>query len=123
MTPLNLAGLLQAGNTDVHHLTDHEPSWWLRSRLVDIDTRWTAGTLRDCRHHTPWPLLVGLWMPDAAWCVPCATTQLRPDGEDNHRCDRCGDLDDSLRVVSLAGRACVVLLGLCADCSTKEVGR
>lgn len=122
MTPLALAATAIGHASNVKHIDNHEPSWWLRARLVDIDTRWAAGTMRDCGHATEAPLIVALWDADRAWCGPCAVVRLKVEGDESYTCDRCGRIERPIQVCALAGRAAVVMLGLCSACNAREVG-
>lgn len=122
VTPLQMAAKFMDGAIDVHHLTNHEPSWWLRARLVDIDTRWTAGALRHCGHASQHPKIIALWDDRRAWCLACVPANLYlHDEAENWRCDRCSVISKPIHVVSLAGVDAVVLLGLCTGCQRREV--
>lgn len=110
--------------SSVESMLNHEPSWWLRRRLAQIDQAALNGRVEVCGHRTPGvPPILALWAPDAAWCVRCAGAALRLEGPENYQCDRCGVHADPIRVCTIAGRRVVVVFGLCAVCHRKEVAR
>jgi hypothetical protein len=121
ITPLQLAAAQLSNATDVEHLTNHEPSWWLRARLVDIEVRSMSGRLKTCGHRTNAPWVISLWDDQHAWCVPCAAMQLKLEGDEAYTCDRCGVVERPIHVAAIAAQSSVVMLGLCAACNKREV--
>jgi len=126
----NLArALLDAPSVShVRAMLNHEPSFWLRTRLARIDTAAINGRLSTCGHVKAGnlaasPGILALWAPERLWCVACAPAALRLVGPANHECDRCHAHSDPIQVCTIAGRYAVVVFGLCADCSHREVGR
>lgn len=108
-----------------HHFTGvHEPSWWLRSRLVDLQARDRAGQLLPCPHLWPGaPAMVALWAPDRAACSTCAPT-LVVTGEADRTCDRCAVVADQVAPALVgASPTLVVVFGLCAACFDREAGQ
>ncbi len=107
------------GVTNVRHVSNHEPSFWLRCKLTEIDTAAINGRVRSCGHGGVG--IVALWQPDRFCCPMCASQVLRLEGEANWTCDRCARVAESISVHTIAGRLAVVIYGLCPDCSSREV--
>lgn len=104
---------------------NHEPSMWLRTRLVDLRTRLATGQLSTCPHLSAGDVgTIALWAPDRAVCTPCAKTELALTGPADRTCDRCTHIVDRIHpeIVAPAPNV-VVLIGLCPPCHRKELGR
>lgn len=102
-------------------LWNHEPSWWLRCRLVDLTTRLSTGTLPTCGHLAI-PASVALW-DGVARCRGCMPSS-RLIGDADRTCDRCGHLCRGvIYPVVLALGAVVVSFGLCPACHDREAAR
>ncbi len=104
----------------------HEPSVWLREAISDLRARIMAASFRVCPHLRPDMVVVtALWAPDRMVCTACLP-MLAVAGDDDRRCDRCGiiaeagQLHPAMTSLDPAG-ALLVLLGLCATCSRREV--
>lgn len=123
LTPLQIAAAHMGSATNVKHLSNHEPSWWLRTRLVDIDTRWASRRLKSCGHRSNAPWVVALWDDLHAWCLLCAVDRLKLEGDAAYTCDRCGTVERPIQVCAIAANGCVVLLGLCRACNKREVAK
>jgi hypothetical protein len=105
--------------TRIHHR--HEPSFWLRCRLADLDTRALSGRLGACPHANAAPFgILALWAPDTVWCASCSVTAVAVDGDADRTCDRCGRVDDRITgLVVTAGRL-LIAAGLCRPCRARE---
>ena len=99
---------------------NHEPSFWLRSRLIDIETRAQAGTLRQCGHLGAYTRAgIALWSM-VARCVDCLPLD-RLSGPADLTCDRCGNVCEGIihpGVVALG--PFIVSFGLCPACQRRE---
>lgn len=110
--------------TNVRELANHEPSWWLHARLMQIDRAAINDQLGTCAHFRRGVAgIVALWDDQNVWCLRCSASALHLEGAENYRCDRCGDHADPIQVCTIAGRHAVVVFGLCSPCSQREVGR
>lgn len=96
------------------HVDHHEPSFWLRSRLVGL----TCRPLPTCGHNNP--TFAALWRPEVV-CALCAPT-LRAQGEDDFRRDRCGVVEHPITLGAVVFHALLVSFGLCSSCAAKEYG-
>ena len=111
-----------ARHTGARLLAGHEPSTWLRGRLVDLVTRWRAGQSLGCAHlpgAEAW--LVALWDPARVACPACVPLVLA-SGEEDRTCDRCRIVHLDVRpllVEALPG--VLVTFGLCPSCFGREV--
>ena len=127
------AGNLKSGSTladrlsaAAHHhgltgFPNHEPSFWLRSRLIDIETRVQAGTLRQCGHlGAHGRASVALWAM-VARCRRCVHAD-RLHGPEDKTCDRCGHVCEGIiHPGAVAVGPFVVIFGLCPACHRREV--
>ena len=105
-------------------INGHEPSMWLRSRLADIHTRITAGTLRPCPHLQAGDVgRVALWAPDRIVCAGCSGS-LRLTGTADRTCDRCASVQPTIHP-HIASTDCylAVIYGLCPDCHRRELAK
>ena len=99
---------------------NHEPSAWLRARLLDITARDAAGTMPRCPHVATGRAAVALWSGRAT-CKACVPSERRY-GDEDMTCDRCRALcADVIHPAVMACGRFVVCLGLCADCHRREV--
>lgn len=124
---MSLARHLQrlAEQTGESYTPGHEPSWWLRSRLVDLHTRGRAGQLDPCPHLRPGTTaFAALWAPDRVVCAGCVPS-LRLTGDADRTCDRCGIVSPTgvHPAMTAASPSLLVSLGLCRGCLGKEMGR
>jgi len=111
-------------------LTNHEPSWWLRTQLDALPARWEANGVRACPHIRcnpgRGPGITALHRPDTLTCPSCIDV-FKLDGPADHECDRCGQQSDTLAGIVydtwLAGMRLLVSFALCSTCETKELGR
>jgi hypothetical protein len=56
-------------------------------------------------------------------CGDCFDEDMRPIAEpENHTCDRCQEVVDTIHTGALNCGWMVVVMGLCADCMEREVG-
>lgn len=104
-------------------VSNHEPSFWLRSRAEDLPTRGRSGQLRPCPHL--WPGAPGyavLWAPDRIVCPACLPT-VSVTGDADRTCDRCAVVADLAPAMVAAGPALLVVFGLCAACIAREAGQ
>lgn len=123
---MNLARQLQrlAVQYGERYIPDHEASWWLRTRLVDLDTRDRAAQIAHCEHlRGGGPSFAALWAPDRIVCVHCVP-ELRLTGDADRTCDRCGAIATGVHpVVVAASETLLVSFGLCRFCFRREMGR
>ncbi|HMM96714.1 hypothetical protein [Phycicoccus sp.] len=114
-----------ADNPGVTAIPNHEPSFWLRGRLVDLHTRWAAGQMLGCREvFAPTPdtlLVVALWMPEVMVCRSCAPEILKTAAASDLTCDRCATCDRDTRSVAILEQGVVVAFGLCPGCYRREI--
>lgn len=113
-------------SNDFQCITGHEPTLWLRGRLLDLDARWRTGAFTTCEHLRPGVHgVTALWHPDLVTCGPCART-FRLTGEADRTCDRCGVVTDTAAGIHpeiMAFGNVAVAFGLCRECHRKELGR
>jgi hypothetical protein len=115
---------MTAAETAMHHIATrmgyaytagHEPSFWLRSRLIDLSCQ----RRRGCRHLAG-PQFAALWDPGVVVCLLCAMT-LRADGDEDLTCDRCRQLQHpTITVCAVVWDDTLVTFGLCDDCAARE---
>jgi hypothetical protein len=105
---------------------DHEPSVWLGQAISNLRSRIVAGAIKVCPHLRPGMVVVtALWAPDRMVCNACVD-MLAVAGDEDRRCDRCdvlaeaGQIHPAMTSLDSTG-AVIVLLGLCAACSQREV--
>ena len=102
------------------------PSAWLSGRMDDITTRLASGAgprcehLRDGRART---VLATLWS-EALACAGCSQ-RLRPAGDAERTCDRCGALATPLvhPVLIQPTATWFIFCGRCTGCRDREVAR
>jgi hypothetical protein len=105
---------------------DHEPSVWLGKAISNLRARIMAGSIKICPHLRPGIVAVTApWAPDRLVYTP-SVDMLAASGDEDRKCDRCRVLAESGQIhpamTSLdATGAVLVLLGLCAACSRREV--
>ena len=107
----------------MRYADNHEPSLWLRGRLLDVDTRHRTGQTALCAHlpdRQGRPGIVVLWKPDRAACADCAPL-LMPSGGSDLTCDRCGQPTDPPHLMAIR-EAVIVVTALCDACVFKERG-
>ncbi|PKW25412.1 hypothetical protein [Phycicoccus duodecadis] len=111
----------QEGVTPIHN---HEPSFWLRARLVDLHSRWNTGRMLTCRHVLTQPggvFITALWLPEVMVCTSCAVDALRLPAAADLTCDRCSAPDPKTRAVAVDEQGVIVTFGLCPDCYRREM--
>jgi hypothetical protein len=115
-----------ADAADLTFTPNHEPSVWLGGAIGNLRARMLAAQVTVCPHLRPGMVVVtALWAPDRMVCTTCVD-RLAAAGEEDRRCDRCGVLAEAGQIhpamTSLDPTGAVlVLLGLCAACSQREV--
>lgn len=101
----------------------HEPSFWLRNRLVDFRTRCATGEIRPCQNLRAGTVaMLALWSPDRIVCAGCKA-QLRLPGDADQTSDRCQQVTEVIhpRIVE-AAPGLLVMFNLCPACHHAEVG-
>lgn len=97
----------------------HEPSFWLRSRLLDLETRLLSGDFAVCVHLRPDEVGLTTLTADTVVCGNCMHRIY--SAEHDRRCGRCaGSAVAYTEIVPTANA--VVFFDLCATCRRKEVG-
>jgi hypothetical protein len=131
MSPNPVAIALKAKMPGLAWTDNHEASVWLRNEINAVLQRVRGLQMELCPHLSPgWPAAVALWAAERMVCAACLST-IRPDGLEDHRCDRCGDIADTLHPclnvvetdhgdVNTPGPL-VIFYGLCLSCRDREV--
>lgn len=96
-----------------HYTAGHEPSFWLRGRLISLTTAPTS-----CGHE---PLLFASLWAEMLSCLPCAP-RFRAQGDGDFTCDRCGKVERPIRCCALVWQGLFVSFGLCKACAVAEYG-
>jgi hypothetical protein len=112
-------------------VTDHEPSWWLRTQLDNLLAGWQANGIRPCPHlrRDPGgaPGITALYRPDVLTCPGRCSEVFKLTGAADFTCDRCHEVTDTIGGIVydilLGGRRILIMLGLCRTCETREFGR
>lgn len=121
---LAIARRLVAGGASARLTRNHEPSAWARTEMARIQNASINGRLDTCRHlHVDDVGIVALWRPDLAVCLSCILELAVLDETENYRCDRCGNVSDSVAGLAFTFHQVVILTGLCASCAAREEGR
>lgn len=104
---------------------DHEPTMWLRGRLVTVLTKHATRMFGQCGHlekNDDYAGHVVLWDDECRMCPGCFPNYAA-EGIENLRCDRCGRIDqDTAPFAVLAASHTTVHGGLCPSCGEREVG-
>jgi hypothetical protein len=103
---------------DLRHIPNHEGSLWLRNEIQAIGNQWAAGRGTSCGHLTP-RMCTALWKPQFT-CANCVA-DLLISGPEDHLCDRCRAHADKLNVAVVDLGWLLIAVGLCADCTDREV--
>lgn len=129
MKPLGIRLEQHAAATGTGYTANHEPSFWLRTRLADLGTRLLTGQLETCPRLRPHhDACVALWASDwvaCGWlgCGHCKS-RVRLTGDADRTCDRCSTVVDTIHPeIVAAGPNLLVTFGLCAPCHQREGSR
>lgn len=113
-------------------LTNHEPSWWLRTQVDAVLAGWQTNGVHACQHvkrsrRNAAVGLTALHMPEVLTCPDQCRDVFKLTGPPDHECDRCHEQADSLVGVvydiDVDGLRLLVMFGLCPQCEVREVGR
>jgi hypothetical protein len=113
-------------------LTNHEPSWWLRTQVDAVLAGWQTNGVHACPHVKRMRRgtsvgITALHMPEVLTCPDRCRDVFKVDGPEDFTCDRCRSRFDGLTGVifdiQVDGLRLLVMLGLCEACEIKEVGR
>jgi hypothetical protein len=105
----------------MHFLDNHEPSFWLRGRTLDIGNRWETRQIHQCGHlRTGWVGTIALWDSRIIVCPHC-TPQLMLTGDDDRRCDRCAAVGSTVHPCMVSPAPWLLIaFGLCSPCHERE---
>lgn len=113
-----------AAATGATYTRNHEPSFWLHLRLVDLRTRWLTGQVLGCPHvRRGQPFMAALWAPGKVTCLHCAEWLAGlATGDEAQTCDRCRTVGP-IHPCAVEFGAAMVAYGLCPACHDRDFGR
>jgi hypothetical protein len=120
---------MSATTTTPHRMvTNHEPSWWLRTQLDALPVKWQTSGVHTCPHvkrnRGVGINVTALYLPDVLACPECIGV-FKVEGSADHQCDRCHEQADSLAGIvydtAIEDMRLLVMFGLCPDCEAREL--
>ena len=106
------------------HVPDRESSRWLRSAVAHALAAVAAEpALRACEHIETLPCVLTIW-DQRLRCLSCTAEHLRTlrvlDAAEDHTCDRCRDLAETVDTLVIYLGDLHLVVGLCAACLSLE---